>query len=159
MLDNHIFLTCGDSMFECNNQHCILFSRVCDGKNDCGDNSDESEQVCNRNCTDDQFKCNNGRCIPMDDLCDHVHDCPNGEDEASCITCDKDQFQCLNENCIDMNLRCNGKDDCDDLSDEENCPESLNVTQKTVNAHELLHSCQAGFHWEPEKNSCHDNDE
>ena len=43
MLDNVILGTCPVNSFRCNNKRCIQVSRVCDGTNDCQDNSDEEE--------------------------------------------------------------------------------------------------------------------
>ena len=35
--------TCPSSNFRCQNRRCVQYSRVCDGFNDCQDNSDEEE--------------------------------------------------------------------------------------------------------------------
>ena len=43
MLDNVILGTCPVNSFRCNNKRCVQVSRVCDGTNDCQDNSDEEE--------------------------------------------------------------------------------------------------------------------
>ena len=32
---------CGSNLFKCKNNHCVKVSNTCDGKDDCGDNSDE----------------------------------------------------------------------------------------------------------------------
>lgn len=40
---------CQRGMFKCNNDHCINNTLVCDGQNDCGDNSDEDK--CTTECT------------------------------------------------------------------------------------------------------------
>ena len=43
--NNHFFFTTGtcytDYYFKCKNGNCISYTSVCDGTNDCGDNSDE----------------------------------------------------------------------------------------------------------------------
>lgn len=38
---------CSTGYFECNNLNCITSSNVCNGNDDCGDNSDESYLSCN----------------------------------------------------------------------------------------------------------------
>ena len=53
---------------------------MCDGDNDCGDNSDESDAACTqRSCPSNSFRCpNNNRCIPATWYCDGDDDCGNG---------------------------------------------------------------------------------
>ena len=39
---------CPTEKFQCSNDKCLNASRLCDGKNDCGDNSDEGT-ICTGN--------------------------------------------------------------------------------------------------------------
>ena len=99
----------------------------CDGENDCGDNSDEAEDMCAgqyRECSESEFKCDNDKCIPARWRCDQDDDCNDGSDEAECAahTCPAGKFQCASGHCIKEDLRCDGDRDCNDLSDELGCP-------------------------------------
>lgn len=38
--------TCNVDEFQCNNTLCKLISWLCDGEDDCGDNSDENPEMC-----------------------------------------------------------------------------------------------------------------
>lgn len=37
---------CPQSRFQCNNNLCVSLNDICDGTDDCGDNSDESPTMC-----------------------------------------------------------------------------------------------------------------
>ena len=113
------FAACNSNQFACNNGHCEPENYVCDGDNDCGDNSDED------GC---------GKCI-------HVHVQSASTILFPCSThpwidtafifviklalsfsgCGSGQFTCDNGNCEPEYDRCDGYDDCGDNSDEEGC--------------------------------------
>ncbi|RZF40959.1 hypothetical protein LSTR_LSTR013214 [Laodelphax striatellus] len=119
--------TCQGNQYACDSGKCIPLVWVCDGDNDCRDNSDEGAACGNRTCAENNFRCGNGRCIPESWICDGASDCIDNEDEPdSCSDprqhkCDPTYFRCKNNKCIPGRFRCDYDDDCDDGSDELNC--------------------------------------
>jgi hypothetical protein len=95
--------------FLCDNHICLDNRKwLCDGKDDCGDNSDEGIQCHNQttasNCKLEQglFKCLNGNsCIPLDNVCNGKMDCEDNSDEG--IQCQQSNscvgFPCINGQC------------------------------------------------------------
>ncbi|XP_059057986.1 low-density lipoprotein receptor-related protein 2 [Achroia grisella] len=107
--------------FTCNNQRCIPKSWVCDGDDDCLDNSDEEFANCTKStCSASEFMCKSGRCIPATFKCDSENDCGDFSDETGCVnvTCSSSQFQCDNGRCVPNTWKCDSENDCGDGSDE-----------------------------------------
>ncbi|GAA6073486.1 low-density lipoprotein receptor-related protein 1-like, partial [Tachysurus ichikawai] len=118
--------------FRCRNDRvCVHTEQVCNGVNDCGDNSDEEECVDVGGvsmCGKAEFACMNSRCISAELQCDLFDDCGDGgSDEHDCkplkFPCPETRpFRCRNDRvCVHTEQVCNGVNDCGDNSDEEEC--------------------------------------
>ncbi|XP_072028090.1 CUB and sushi domain-containing protein 3-like [Amphiura filiformis] len=134
--------------FVCSNGVCVPQTYLCDGDNDCGDNTDEQSCPPDEPCSG--FLCDNGICIPGAWECDGDNDCGDYSDEQSCPTdapcdefvcsngvcvpqtylCPTDiptcsgsyDFLCNNGQCIYDGFQCDTERDCQDGSDELFCP-------------------------------------
>ncbi|XP_072042804.1 uncharacterized protein [Amphiura filiformis] len=129
---DEIFCPClKDDYFRCDNLRCINPERICNGEDNCGDNTDEihcpttpvATTIDPDPCNQDEFACSDeGPCIEDRYVCDEFQDCEEtNKDELGCPCVREDDFRCANSRCISSDLRCNGEDECDDNSDEINC--------------------------------------
>lgn len=76
----YLILILNQVIIRCNNGHCIDKNWICNGQNECGDNSDEKN--CGQiSCREGQITCSNGDCIEMGWKCDGKRDCPDASDE------------------------------------------------------------------------------
>ncbi|XP_078671127.1 uncharacterized protein LOC144911180 isoform X2 [Branchiostoma floridae x Branchiostoma belcheri] len=98
----------------CANGNVIDKTQICDDTDDCGDNTDEQQNCCERR---GRKSCANGHtCIDNSNFCDRVTHCADGSDELYCPL-----SACDNGGLFHPYTRCDGRDDCGDNSDEKNC--------------------------------------
>ncbi|VVC40317.1 Hypothetical protein CINCED_3A018266 [Cinara cedri] len=121
-------------MFACSNGQCVESYLVCDGRTDCTDGSDETQDLCNGfiTCPSYAFRCKYGACVDESAKCNGIKDCVDGSDEnlPECKTntqvnqtigtkCQgRNKFKCKSGKCINKASTCDGIRDCQDGSDE-----------------------------------------
>ncbi|XP_055591150.1 low-density lipoprotein receptor-related protein 1 [Uranotaenia lowii] len=108
--------------FECKNGACVGFDLLCDGVNNCGDNSDEAQ--CNE-CKPSEFYCSPYGCIDRSQMCDPKLNClnafsdclPNGNSSNAngsslSIPTVKTQTDLMMQCVLDVNVLCGNNKDC-----------------------------------------------
>ncbi|EDW75194.2 uncharacterized protein Dwil_GK20043 [Drosophila willistoni] len=123
-------MRCNADQFQCGDGSCILQAKMCDGRRDCPDNTDELEcdyKMCRQ---PHWFPCaqTHGACLAAELKCNGVENCPGGEDELNCpgrfgssrrLNCSLFEYMCQDDHsCIPLDFMCDGKPDCPDSSDE-----------------------------------------
>ncbi|XP_060837335.1 modular serine protease-like [Rhopalosiphum padi] len=109
------------------NGQSIERSAICDGRADCSDGSDETNNLCaKQTCQSYTYRCKYGACVDNSAKCNGKNDCVDGSDEnlPECNIsngspkCPEHQYKCKSGQCIDRTSTCDGTQDCKDGSDE-----------------------------------------
>ncbi|UXI22768.1 hypothetical protein NH340_JMT08711 [Sarcoptes scabiei] len=164
-------VTCPPDFFSCTETNiCAHPHWLCDGADDCGDNSDEDLEMCSKNpCPEDWFRCPYGqRCIPPYWQCDGSNDCSKGEDEQNCdaIILNQDRISNLSDDLIkanssipENNTLVSSVDLIDfsrNRSDEERSFDSLRMQQNKLNqASSPITSRIISNHYNPPRHQHH----
>lgn len=149
---------CPKNFERCDHGLCVESSLWCDGKNDCGDFSDENNcPLANTSedsdCSEDdsvfgknKFQCTSDKsiCLPRTARCNGTAECPRGEDEVGCAGCTIHEFMCTNGECIRIEFRCDTQIDCADSSDETNCNMTTHSNRVLSQCSDHLFDCKDG---------------
>ncbi|XP_077353898.1 uncharacterized protein lrp13b isoform X2 [Festucalex cinctus] len=142
--------SCTSPSFMCPDSTCIPPTRICDGKKDCSDGSDES--TCIKRCPNkSDFLCKDRRsCILRNLVCDGRAHCHDSSDEVDCPTlaphasrdkvlkCRLGFLQCLDQTrCVPYSHVCDGEKDCQDGSDEQDCDSTETPSSSSPGSNEL----------------------
>ncbi|XP_072161626.1 low-density lipoprotein receptor [Bemisia tabaci] len=138
---------CPLRQMQCGNGFCVPLTWMCDGEDDCGDNTDETSPECSklRTCSSNEFACADKRCIPKHWVCDMENDCSDFSDERPGLcqakVCGVDEFTCRSTpgECIPLTWMCDDNPDCSDGSDEKNCNETCRSDQFTCGNGRCIH--------------------
>ncbi|XP_075308316.1 transmembrane protease serine 7 [Odontesthes bonariensis] len=110
---------CPESHFLCTTGLCVEKTRLCDGLDDCQDESDEAF------CSRPTMNCGGNSPPHPLFVCNGETDCSDGVDEINCTqetTCSAIRYQCSSGSCIlKKNSKCDDVPDCEDHSDEADC--------------------------------------
>lgn len=72
-------------LFVCKSGGVLDMRRICDGRIDCYDGSDEIYDLCYRTlCPMGTFRCQYGACVDKSKKCNGIRDCADGTDEEQC---------------------------------------------------------------------------
>ncbi|XP_048415663.1 very low-density lipoprotein receptor-like isoform X2 [Stegostoma tigrinum] len=129
----HGDVRCSENEFLCLNGRCVSAEVLCNGSDDCNDQSDE--QNCSvSGCGPHEFLCSNSTvCISRYQLCDNHQDCTSGADESGDLcekralqpeSCGELDFLCGSGQCIELQSACDNFPDCSDSSDEVSCDQN-----------------------------------
>lgn len=73
--------TFSNKSFKCKSGQCIDAAKMCDGKTDCSDNSDETVGAC-ANMMCEGYRCAYGACVSGSAKCNGIKECFDGSDES-----------------------------------------------------------------------------
>ncbi|KAJ8934130.1 hypothetical protein NQ314_013589 [Rhamnusium bicolor] len=168
---------CNVDQFNCDNKKCIPVEFLCDGMDDCGDNTDEKPELCSHasqssftisvthTSCENGFRCKNGDCIDLEYVCNGKHDCYDGSDEEGlCSTACKTPVNPCSQKCISTPkgpmCKCQSgfklMGDGHSCEDENECQFDPPVCSQLCNNNEGGYSCDCfnGYSLRSNKKSC-----